>query len=397
MDEPPKLRAYKEHKFIVFEFEDGKTVRYDLSNGETIGKLGKPVKSLNSQLTGYNVYDVIESFEDENYKKFLSFVLKYFVNNCRDTKYGSDREVDRVRNVGTFLSRLFFYNHFEQYFAAGIHDIDKDLTHSLSEVPKQLIKYAQLYKFTLKEQLIKDYNRNPDLFVNILDAECDSISPSAKYYQMLRIQDNRYSSRIPTFYTLIRDYNYNPISLIKYIDYLITYEALSLNDVLSELLDYCNMMSAISPKYDKYPRNFLTTHRIASRNYNRLKKSYPEETFTRRIDNSLEWSRDDYKIIYPKEIQDIKDEAVQQNNCVSSYIEKVINGQCHIVFLRKKHSLEDSLVTLELRNNTVVQAKGKFNRDVNSEEKHIIEKYNVYLSKRNSAYPVCNTEEVSVC
>lgn len=40
----------------MFEFENGKTVKYDLSSGKTIGKLGKPLKSLNSQLRGYNVY-----------------------------------------------------------------------------------------------------------------------------------------------------------------------------------------------------------------------------------------------------------------------------------------------------------------------------------------------------
>lgn len=392
------MKAYKEHKFIIFEFDDGKTVKYDLSNGETIGKLGKPVKSLNSQLSGYNVYDVIECFEDENYKSFLRFVLRYFVNNSRDKKYKNEVEVDRVKNVGTFLSRLCFYSHFEQYFAAGIHNIDKDLTHGLSEIPKQLVKYSKKYNFTLNEQLLKDYNRNTDLFVNVMDVELDNISASDKYYNLLLIRDHRNGySRTPTFYTLIRDHNYNPINLLKFIDYLITYEALSLNDVLTELLDYCNMMSAISPKYDKYPRNFLTTHRIASRNYNRLKQSYPEEVFTCRIDASLEWTKDDYKIVYPKEIQDIKDEAVQQNNCVSSYIEKVINGKCHIVFLRNKHALDLSLVTIEIRDNKVVQAKGKFNRDVTSEEQYIIEKYNNYLSKRSSAFPICNVEEVVTC
>ncbi len=37
------------------------------------------------------------------------------------------------------------------------------------------------------------------------------------------------------------------------------------------------MMKTISPKYDKFPRNFLTTHRIACRNYNRLKKSFQKK------------------------------------------------------------------------------------------------------------------------
>lgn len=143
------------------------------------------------------------------------------------------------------------------------------------------------------------------------------------------------------------------------------------------------MMSAISPKYDKYPRNLLTTHQIAIRNYNRLKEVYDAVLFEKRIDESMEWSKEHYKFIYPKSIQDIKDEAVQQNNCVSSYIKRVIDGKCHIVFMRHTGDVDRSLITLEVVDNRVVQQKGQFNRDTTAEEGRIIEKYNEYLQKRD--------------
>jgi len=65
------MRTYKSHKFIVFKLDDGKTVKYDLSSGQTIGKLGKPVKSLSPQLRGYDIHAVIDGFENESYRKFL--------------------------------------------------------------------------------------------------------------------------------------------------------------------------------------------------------------------------------------------------------------------------------------------------------------------------------------
>lgn len=34
------MKVYKEKQFLVFDFEDGKTVKYDFATGETIGKLG---------------------------------------------------------------------------------------------------------------------------------------------------------------------------------------------------------------------------------------------------------------------------------------------------------------------------------------------------------------------
>lgn len=87
---------------------------------------------------------------------------------------------------------------------------------------------------------------------------------------------------------------------------------------------------------------------------------------------------------YTLHVLKIKDEAVQQNNCVASYIDKVLDGKCHILFLRKKDSLDKSLVTIEVNayTNTIVQAKGKFNRDTTEEENKVIEAWNKKYSKR---------------
>lgn len=182
---------------------------------------------------------------------------------------------------------------------------------------------------------------------------------------------------------LIDEYNYNPKSLLLYIDSLVTYEAFDdVGDLIRELDDYVRMMSRISNKFDKYPRNFLTTHQIACRNYNRLKEQFKENEFKNRIDKRYECSFGKYTFIYPNSTQDIKDEAVKQNNCVASYIKKVIDGQCHILFLRKKGFENDSLVTIEVDpiKNIIVQAKGKFNRDVTEEENKAIEAWNKKFS-----------------
>ena len=88
-----------------------------------------------------------------------------------------------------------------------------------------------------------------------------------------------------------------------------------------------------------------------------------------------------YMFIYPRCVDDIKDEAAQQNNCVASYIDRVLDGKCHILFLRNKDSIDKSLVTLEVRHNEIVQAKRKFNYAVSAEEQEAIDEWN----KRHSA------------
>jgi hypothetical protein len=72
---------------------------------------------------------------------------------------------------------------------------------------------------------------------------------------------------------------------------------------------------------------------------------------------------------------------VSQNNCVASYIEAVIDGKCHILFLRKKDSLDKSLVTIEIRDNKIVQAKRKFNYPVSKEDQEAIDAWNKKFSK----------------
>jgi len=386
------LNVYKEHKFLIFEFPDKKTVKYDLATGEAIGKLGKPVKNLQTQLKGYNVYDVIDQFENEQYKKYLRFLLRYFVNDKRSGWRTGD-EVDRVKNVGTFLTKINQYSHFEQYFAAGIDNVDHMLSYKLSDIPKPLIKFVKEYNLPLDNKIVKYYKENPNMFDILMKTELRNFTKEIRY-EILR---EPYSYSYQPFYLLIKEYNYNPVSLLKYIDNLITYEALDIRNISRELYDYARMMKCISPKYEKYPKHFLTTHKIASRNYQRLMEKYDEQVFINRIDPTLEWKYGNFKFIYPKNSQDIKDEATQQSNCVASYIRDVINGKCHILFLRHADTEEESLVTIEVRNNEVVQAKGRYNRDVTVEEQEVIDKYNNYLIKRMKQSKLVTEGEMITC
>ena len=191
------------------------------------------------------------------------------------------------------------------------------------------------------------------------------------------------------FNTLVNEFGYNAKDLWLYIDRLKTFEAIqNMNYLLSELYDYANMMRQLSNRYDKYPRNFLTTHNIACRNYSRMKKEFSEELFRKRINKEYECSFGDYVFIYPKSTQEIKDEAASQNNCVASYIDRVIDGNCHILFLRKKNNPKESLVTIEVRNDQIVQARRRFNDPVTDEDQKAIDAFNKMFMKkeRNAAW-----------
>ena len=379
------MKAYKDRQYLIFEFEDGKDVKYNLATGESIGKSGKVVKDIKTQLRGLGILEIIDSFQDEKYKKFLQFIDRRV--NTSSKRYNRYR-VDRIRNVGTFLKCINDYSEYELFFAAGIFNIEYPLRTNFKDIPKGLLKICRENNYRLTNLLISSYKDKANLFNTLLDLEFNTIRKidvlDLLTYDRCSMGEYIYyrGYHKEEFHLLLNDYNYKAKSLLIHLDNLMTFEAIeNLGSLIKEFYDYVFMMSNINNKYEKYPKNFLTTHKIACRNYNRLKVKFEEKLFEKRIDKSLEYSLDNYKIIYPDKIEDIKAEAVMQNNCVASYIQRVIDGDCHILFMRNKDNLEKSLVTLEIRNNKVVQAKGKFNRDVNTEEQSVIDKYNKKLER----------------
>ena len=403
------LNSRKEKNWIIFSIEENgkiKEVKYDLNTGKTYGFSGREVKNISSQLKGYTIQSLINTFEDEKYRKFLKFLNDKVVNHIKSSRQNSYRSVgSKVTNIGTFLSQINFYRYIEQYFSAGIENISPDFNRKISELPKGLIIWLRDSKVCLTEEVYQRYK----MFSN-------------EYGEIERIKDNFEELRLTTLETLlipkikkswrqewyeipadewnankecnlvktlIKEYRYNKIRLLSYIDDLITFEGLSdeyqhVRSLLSDIVDYNKMMTEISMyKYEKYPKNFLSVHAITCRNYNRLKKNYKVEDFAERVCLEYETTIDDYKFIYPKTPQDIKDEAVQQTNCVASYINRVMNGECHIMFMRYKNTPQDSLVTLEIRGDKVVQKRGRFNRETTDEENKYITKFEKHLHKVN--------------
>lgn len=99
------MKIYKEKQFLIFDFEDGKTVKYDFATKTSIGKNGKPVKNLCSQLRGLTIDQLCDCCVDEQYGKFLRYVKR------NGAEYGCE-----ITNIGTVLDRVPRFAKFEQIF-----------------------------------------------------------------------------------------------------------------------------------------------------------------------------------------------------------------------------------------------------------------------------------------
>lgn len=371
------MRVYKEKQFLIFDFEDGKSVKYDFATKQAIGKNGLPVKDLKTQLRGYTIQDICECCDDKQYGNFLKFIQE------KNSTYG-------IKNIGTILEMVPKYSHLEQIFSSGIEGIiDRDFKYSINDIPKGLIKICKTHGIKLSNSFLEFYKELPEAhqiayeldYISINKKDLDNIFTSST---IVRTPPYRFV-RKSKFNHLIKEYGYNAKHLLLYLDYLKTFEAIEcLESFLGELIDYCYMMKKISDKFDRYPRNFLTTHRIASRNYARMKASFDENVFKNRINPGMEHRFGSYVFIYPKSTQEIKDEAVAQNNCVASYIQKVLDGQCDILFLRKASDPDKSLVTIEVQNGKIVQAREKYNNPVSADEEAAIQDWNKWYFNKTT-------------
>ena len=71
-------------------------------------------------------------------------------------------------------------------------------------------------------------------------------------------------------------------------------------------------------------------------------------------------------IIPAQSVESLEQESKEQSNCVRTYSEKYATGSCDIYFMRQVDNQEKSLVTVEVKNNEVVQSRIKYNEQPNA-------------------------------
>jgi len=129
---------------------------------------------------------------------------------------------------------------------------------------------------------------------------------------------------------------------------------------------------------NKYPENLSSYHQILSYKYTLLKQTIDEqkwEVVKERLGKN-QYKGQKYSIISPQTPNDMYDEARQQSNCLSSYVQRVTDGLVQIYFLRDNKALDKSLVTIEVReNNTLGQVLGKYNKRPSEEQLEFVRKW----------------------
>lgn len=151
----------------------------------------------------------------------------------------------------------------------------------------------------------------------------------------------------------------------------------TLNSFMTELRDYLDMCASMEIKPTLYSSYLKQTHDITSRNYEVKLTEEQAEMFENAYRDFKPFVTEDktYSIIRPKNADDVKHEGSALNHCVASYISRILKRNCLIVFLRKTKDTDKPLVTIEVENKAIVQARGASNRSITENEYEAICEY----------------------
>lgn len=102
------------------------------------------------------------------------------------------------------------------------------------------------------------------------------------------------------------------------------------------------------------------------------------------IADRLRYERDGLAIVVPAVPDEIIAEGGTLRTCVGSYVSRVVDGSCLILFFRTADNPETPLYTIEVRDHHVVQLCGQGNREVSPNVRAFVDAYECRVLARTA-------------
>ena len=168
------------------------------------------------------------------------------------------------------------------------------------------------------------------------------------------------------------------ISLYKFINYSKMKKRKLRTYIYKDYLRFASFLGydLKNPKY-LYPVNLEEQHDILEEQYEIANKELIDKKINERgkvLSINL-YKNKEYFVIPAPSYKALLDESKQQQHCVRTYAEKYADGECDIYFMRNNNSPEKSLVTIEVRENKIVQSRAKHNNSPSEKEKKFLQKW----------------------
>jgi len=135
--------------------------------------------------------------------------------------------------------------------------------------------------------------------------------------------------------------------------------------LVTEYRDYLNM--CVQERYDMknsfvlFPKDLQKAHDIVAARIQHRVDAKARRKFRavyKRVGDSLDFESQGMRIVCPAAPRDIIAEGQALHHCVGSYVNRIDDEKCLILFVRRCEDVSKPFYTIELRNRDVVQLKG---------------------------------------
>ena len=301
-----------------------------------------------------------------------------YKNNLKEVLKGTDLEKSRLWDVirepytrGYDIEALLYQAHtslFETLVELKLYNLaewasdfqfyGKSSFYKIFGVSKDYYEFMKRYNITLKElEVLRQYPSKNIKEIRFLVKYANSLEDIKKY-----------------------------MSLGKFIEY---FKSNRLED--SELyLDYLEFAEKLG--YDLKDKKYLFPKNLKEKHdeYEKQVEVQEQEKLTKSISTRVEvLKKNIFKnngfIIFPAEsVQAMIEESTQQHNCVRTYADKYAKGECDIYFMRKANKPTESLVTVEVVKNKVVQKRIKHNEETTEKQNKFLKAWERKVLNRNA-------------
>lgn len=168
-----------------------------------------------------------------------------------------------------------------------------------------------------------------------------------------------------------------PHKMLKYIEGLKSEGPCAMrNQEVNDYHDYLQLAAGLGYNLDDdwilYPKNLKERHDQLTEEQNERKVELEKESDDkkdRKLKRTIKrkgWTRyemetEELLIRLPECAHEIRKEGNAQHHCVATYMDRMVAGETCILFIRKKEEPDKSYYTVEVRDNEVIQVRGKYN------------------------------------
>lgn len=270
-----------------------------------------------------------------------------------------------------FIDKAKEYAGIEKLIKAGFYNLTNSCISYGNRAP--IVLYQKRVKKVLGltgeyYNLIRD--KDPTWREYEVTEQCQDVGIRATWEQIQRM-----SQYARNFAVYMR--HSTPHKMLKYIEGLKSEGPCAMrNQEVNDYHDYLQLAAGLGYNLDDdwilYPKNLKERHDQLTEEQNERKVELEKESDDkkdRKLKRTIKrkgWTRYEMEteqllIRLPKCAHEIRKEGNAQHHCVATYMDRMVDGETCILFIRKKEEPDKSYYTVEVRDDEVIQVRGKYN------------------------------------